>query len=154
MLYKYPQHFCAHCTKQNLSKSEDENKAKTFFSCMFSKFIWWKINRQGNEKHISLRLYNLNNFLLSSHPFLSCFCLFFGNIFKVKSSFWYYDLSTSPVFCFKYKKWYTFLLYSHIRIGYINFWSVSYHSCHQILETKNKDWNKKSLVDSFLLSFF
>ena len=27
---------------------------------------------------------------------LSLFCLFFGNIFKVKSSFWYYDVSTSP----------------------------------------------------------
>ena len=61
---------------------------------MFSKFIRGK---KGKEtKHILLPLYNLNDFLLLSHPslFLS-FCLFFGNIFKMKSSLWYYDVSTS-----------------------------------------------------------
>ena len=61
---------------------------------MFSKFIRGK---KGKEtKHILLPLYNLNDFLLLSHPslFLS-FCLFFGNILKMKSSLWHYDVSTS-----------------------------------------------------------
>ena len=42
----------------------------------------------------------LNNFLLLSHSssFLSLSCLFFGNIFKVKSSFWSYHLITPLCF--------------------------------------------------------
>ena len=102
------------CNRETKRESEDENKTNSFL-CVFSKFIWWKIKRQGNRKYILLQFYNLNIFLFFlSHP--SSFGLVFfvyslGADLKVQSSFWYYDLNTTlhPV-------------YLHIRIRYINFW--------------------------------
>ena len=38
---------CYDCSKQTKSKLEDENKMKTHFLCMFSKFICRKITKQG-----------------------------------------------------------------------------------------------------------
>ena len=46
-------------------------------------------------------LYNLNNFLLLLHSSsfaLICFAYSLGTYFKVKCSFWYFDLITSPSF--------------------------------------------------------
>ena len=124
---------------------------QTHFSCMFSKFTWWKTNIQGTRKHILLWLYNSNGFLLDLTLLcLSClilFCLFIGSIFKVKSSFWYYDVSTSPFLFLMLAVIYTFVLYLYAKIRYINFWYFSYHLFHQIFETENKDRNKKSPAD-------
>ena len=91
ILYRHMHPFCA-TIERNKLRVNWRWKQIHFF--MFSKFIRGK---KGKEtKHILLPLYNLNDFLLLSHPslFLS-FCLFFGNIFKMKSSLWYYDVSTS-----------------------------------------------------------
>ena len=41
---------------------------QTHFLCMFSRFVWLKINKKGNRMHILLWLCNLINFLLSFHP--------------------------------------------------------------------------------------
>ena len=111
---------------------------------------------KGKKKHTSLWLHNLDNFLLSSHSssfVLVCFVYSLGIYFKVKSSFWYYDLITSPYFVVNINI-YTFVLSLCIKIWHITFWSFSYHLCHQIIETKNKDGLKKSLVNTFSVFIF
>ena len=71
----------------------------------------WK-KKKKRKQHIFLWLYDLkvNNFFFISFFFvcLSLFCLFFGDIFKLKSSFWCYDLITSHCFVFNIKS-YTFV---------------------------------------------
>ena len=63
--------------------------------CYINTILYDRNKQTGNRKHILLLLYNLNDFLLLSHPtfffylflHLSLFCLFFfGSIFKVKIS--------------------------------------------------------------------
>ena len=49
-----------------------KTKQKNFL-CVFSKFIWWKIHRQGNRKDVLLLLYNWNNFFLFFFIFLFVF---------------------------------------------------------------------------------
>ena len=39
------------CNKLIKSKLEDENEKTS--SGKFSKFMWWKISKQGNKKHIT-----------------------------------------------------------------------------------------------------
>ena len=93
----------------------------------------------------------LSSFISFFFVYLLLFCLFFGNIYKVKSSFWYYDASTSPFFVFTINR-YNFILYSCIKIGCIIFdLLIIIYAKYLRLRIKA---NKKSPVDFLSVFIF
>ena len=89
---------------------------------MLSKFIWWKINRQGHRKHIFLQFYKLNDFLCYKFYLLSLFFL----VCSVHSLETIIAKSFFQFLVFNINS-YTFVLYLSVKKEHINFWSFSYH---------------------------
>ena len=58
---------CYDCNRQTKSKLEDENKKNIFYVC-FTCLYDEKYTDKETESIVLLRLYNLNDFFLLSHP--------------------------------------------------------------------------------------
>ena len=127
MLYRHPHHLCDIIATDKL-KVNQKLKTKTFFVCLASLSDENLMKNKKNKETGSIFYYCMVaqfKFLFLSHysSFVFVFVLFFGNIFKVKTSFRYYDLIISLCFVFNINS-YTFVLYLCIKMWHINFGRV------------------------------